>query len=323
MKARSWRRGPWIIALGVMALAMIVFLAACGEEEKQEEKQTAASTAVATAASGYARPEALADTAWLRERLNDPKLRILDFSKKETYDKGHIPGAVLVSSAELLQAEVDGVKGQVPPAAVVAAGLGKAGVSNDSIVVVLDDSNGLIAARAFWVLKYYGHKDVRILNGGAKKWQADGGPISTEVPKPTAVEYKAGSPDNKIRVTAKEVLEAVNSEKAVIVDARTPEEYVGRDVRAARGGHIPKAVNVNWTSAVKEDGTFKSVDELRKLYADAGVTPNKAVYTYCQTGVRAAHTWFVLKYLLGYENVANYDGSWEEWGNRTDLPIDR
>ena len=278
----------------------------------------------APAAPGLARSEALVDTAWVAENLNRAGVRLVDVSSKaEVYAEGHIPGAVYLAVGSALVNPDDPVKGQVATAAQVEALLGRLGIDNQTTIVLYDDTNSLYAARAFWALRYYGHQAVRILDGGRKKWVAEGRKLSQETPSVTATTYKAGKPDLAIRATWEQVLAALDQSGKTLVDARGPKEYTGQDVRSARGGHIPGAINLDLTSQVNPDGTFKPVAELLQMYEQAGVKPDQTAITYCQTGVRAAHSWFVLSQLLGFANVANYDGSWEEWGNRTDLPIKR
>ena len=201
--------------------------------------------------------------------------------------------------------------------------LSSLGVENDDTVVFYDGNNNLLAARAYWALKYYQHDDVRVYNGGLPKWQADGQEISTEGVEPSPAEYVAGEADPAIRTTSEYVLEHLDDPSVAMCDTRGPEEYTGTDVRAERGGHIPGAINLEWRHAVNEDGTFKTTPELSGLFVKAGFSPDKEIITYCQTGVRGAHTWFVLHELLGYPNVRNYDGSWEEWGNQPDTPIEQ
>lgn len=284
---------------------------------------SAAPQAPAQTAAGYANPAALVDTAWVREHVDDPSVRLIDVSAEEdTYRQGYLPGAVFVNWNAGLTSATDPVKGQILSADELSALLSRIGVEKDDTVVFYDDTSNLFAARAYWVLKYYQHDDVRVYNGGTKKWIADGQKLTTNSPTFSPSTYLAGEPDPEIRTTGEYVLAHLDDDNAVLCDARSAKEYTGVDARSARGGHIPGAINVNWVNSVNQDGTFKDASSLRALYEGAGFNPDKEVITYCQTGVRGAHTWFVLRELLGYPNVRNYDGSWEEWGNAAKLPIE-
>ncbi|MBI2910628.1 MAG: sulfurtransferase [Chloroflexi bacterium] len=277
----------------------------------------------------YAHPEALVNTQWVADHANDPKVHLIevdvDFSN---YQKGHIAGAVGFDWQKDLQAQP--VRDMVSNAELEAL-LGKAGVSNDSTVVVYGDANNWFAAWALWVMKYYGHSDVRLMNGGRIKWEQEGRAYTTDVPTVTSVTYRGKGPDASLRALRDLVRESVGRADRPLVDVRSPREYSGELLApenlpqegAQRGGHIPGAQNIPWASAVKEDGTFKSADELAAIYQPKGVTRDKEVIAYCRIGERSAHTWYVLKYLLGYERVRNYDGSWTEWGSMVGVPIER
>jgi thiosulfate/3-mercaptopyruvate sulfurtransferase len=243
------------------------------------------------------------------------------------YEQGHIPGAIGLNWQTHLQ---DPVRRDIPSKERLEAILGELGVSDAHTIVLYGDNNNWFAAYAFWVLKVYGHDDVRLMDGGRKKWLLEGRPITTEVPNYPPTQYRAKEPDMSLRAFFPQVLESLNQPGIVLVDVRSPQEYTGELIAppgmmetAQRGGHIPGARNIPWAQAVREDGTFKSPDELRALYEAQGITPDKQVITYCRIGERSSHTWFVLKYLLGYPHVRNYDGSWTEWGNIVAAPIER
>ena len=213
--------------------------------------------------------------------------------------------------------------------------LQKAGLNNNTTLILYGDFNNWFAAFAFWVFKYYGYDDVRLMNGGRKKWLLEDRPISKEIPQYAKGNFRALDADNSIRVFMNYVIQSldkVRKNTVVMVDVRSPKEFTGEILappeypteHAQRGGHIPGAKNIPWSQAVNDnDGTFKSADELKKLYESNGITPDKEVVAYCRIGERSSHTWFVLKYLLGYPNVKNYDGSWTEWGNMINNPVEK
>ena len=266
--------------------------------------------------------DVLVDTDWIEAHTGDSSVRLLEVGgNAEAFGEGHLPGASFLSMGRLSNPD-DPVRGQIATAAQVSAAISGAGVGRDETLVLYDRQNNVQAARAYWVLKYYQHPDVRIYNGGALRWTADRRTLSTATTEYEPSNYQAGRADPEIRTTWQYVVDHTDDPTTLFCDTRGPEEYLGRDVRAERGGHIPGAINVEWTAAVNSDGTFKSSEELAALYGGAGFTPDKQIITYCQSGVRGAHTWFVLKELLGYPSVRNYDGSWGEYGNNPESPIE-
>ena len=214
------------------------------------------------------------------------------------------------------------IQNQIATRDQVSAALSSLGIEQGQTVVLHDRQNNLQASGAYWVLKYYQHPEVRVYNGGVPKWTASGGTLTTDAVEVASSAYRAGPADEAIRTTWQDVVDRTDDPSTLMCDVRSPEEHLGRDVRAARGGHIPGSINLEWTVAVQADGTFKSAEDLSALYVRAGFTPDKQIITYCQSGVRGAHTWFVLSELLGYPNVRNYDGSWAEYGNNPESPID-
>lgn len=275
----------------------------------------------------YAHPEVLVDAGWLEEHSGDPRVRVVEVSEDESlYGEGHIPGAVALSWTRDLR---DPVRRDFVDREGFSALMSRTGIANDSTVILYGDNNNWFATYAFWLFKYYGHEDVRLLNGGRKKWEADGRPLTTEVPAYPATEYRASEPLASVRAFRDDILNRLG--QLDLVDVRSYEEYTGERVAmphlpnegAQVGGRIPGAAHVPWALNVREDGTFKSREELEQLYRERGISPDREIITYCRIGERASIAWFALKYLLGYERVRNYDGSWTEWGNAVGVPIEK
>lgn len=297
----------WMVAVALL------FAGACSGPATED--------AAESSLSGYA-TDVLVDAEWLQTRLTDPAVRVVEVGgSQESYDEGHLPGSVFLSMGRLSNPD-EPIRNMIATGAQVSEALSGVGVDRDQTVVLLDRQNNLQAARAYWVLAYYQHPEVKVLNGGVPKWTADGGALTTDPVEITASSYEAGPADESIRTTWQYVVDHSDDPQTLMCDTRSPDEHLGRDVRAARGGHIPGSVNLEWTVAVEQDGTFKSPEALSALYTAAGFTPDKQIITYCQSGVRGAHTWFVLRELLGYPDVRNYDGSWAEYGNNPESPIE-
>jgi thiosulfate/3-mercaptopyruvate sulfurtransferase len=245
----------------------------------------------------------------------------------KAYNEGHVPGAMAWNWTSQL---CDTVRRDILPQDTFEDLMAGSSISKDTTVVLYGDNNNWFAAWAFWQMKIYGHKDVRLMDGGRKKWIAEGRELVTEVPTPARATYKAARPDLSLRAFLPEVQDAQRKGKAGMVDVRSPQEYTGEILAppglpetCQRGGHIPGARNIPWSKACNDDGTFKSFEELRNLYASEGIDGSRPVIAYCRIGERSSHTWFVLKYLLGYKNVTNYDGSWTEWGNLVGAPVEK
>jgi thiosulfate/3-mercaptopyruvate sulfurtransferase len=276
----------------------------------------------------YAHPEVLVETDWLAGRLGDPALRIVEVDVDTgAYDLGHIPGAIAWSWTTQL---CDTVRRDILPKDQFEALMSKSGIKPETTIVLYGDSNNWFAAWAFWQLKIYGHKDVRILNGGRKKWLSEGRELTQEVPSYPPTQYTARAADLSLRAFLPQVQEAERNHSAWLVDVRSPQEFTGEILAppglpetCQRGGHIPGARSIPWGKACNDNGTFKSFEELQQLYAAEGVNGSRPTIAYCRIGERSSHTWFVLKYLLGFPNVVNYDGSWTEWGNLVGAPVER
>jgi thiosulfate/3-mercaptopyruvate sulfurtransferase len=278
------------------------------------------------AENGYAKP-VLVPTDWLVEHLGDEGIVVGEVDENpDLYDEGHIPGAIKLHWREDLQ---DPVERDLVEKDAFEQLMGSRGISNETTIVLYGDKNNWFAAYAYWYLKIYGHKDVRILDGGRQKWIDESRELTTDEPQVSPASYSARDRDETIRARRDAVRETIGRD--ALVDVRSPQEYSGELIAAPgyeqegaqRAGHIPTAQSIPWAQAVKDDGTFKSADELRELYGAKGITPDRSVTAYCRIGERSAHTWFVLRELLGYEDVRNYDGSWTEWGNLIDVPIEK
>src|SRR2546421_2487087 len=277
----------------------------------------------------YAHPEVLVDTEWAAAHAGDPRVKIVEVDvDTSSYDTGHVKGAIGLDWRKDLQARP--IRDLLPKEELERL-LSSKGISADDTVIVYGDNNNWFAAWFVWNLKYYGHRDARLINGGRKKWQEEGRELVPDAASVKPSSYKAGQPDKAIRALREDVRAELGKTGVVLADVRSPKEFSGELLApenlpqegAQRGGHIPSAVNIPWASAVKEDGTFKSADELKQLYGAKGINPDREVIAYCRIGERSAHTWFVLKELLGFPEVRNYDGSWTEWGSAIRVPIEK
>jgi len=280
------------------------------------------------AENGYEKA-VLVTTEWLAEHLGDAGVVVAEVDENpDIYDDGHIPGAIKLHWREDLQ---DPLERDLIEREQFERLLGGLGISNDTALVLYGDKNNWFAAYAYWYVKIYGHQDVRILDGGRQKWIDEGRELTAEVPVSEPASYRAQERDETIRAYRDAVRGTIGAEDKALVDVRSPQEFSGDLIAppgyeqegAQRAGHIPSAQSIPWAQAVRDDGTFKPAEELRELYGGKGITPDKAVTAYCRIGERSAHTWFVLRELLGYQDVRNYDGSWTEWGNLVDVPIER
>jgi thiosulfate/3-mercaptopyruvate sulfurtransferase len=277
---------------------------------------------------GYAQPQSLVTTQWVADHLRDPAVRVVEVDvDTAAYEEGHISGAIGWNWKTQL---MDGIQRDLATRENFENLLRGSGISSDDTIVLYGDNNNWFAAYAYWELEYYGHKELRLMDGGRVKWFEEGREITRERPQVQTSDYQVRGPFEGVRAYRQEVERAVKL-NLPLVDVRSPDEFSGRILAppglpetAQRGGHIPGARNVPWSKAVNEDGTFKSRAELEKIYvAEQGVTDDTQVIAYCRIGERSSHTWFVLKYLLGFGDVKNYDGSWTEWGNLVGAPIEK
>ena len=275
----------------------------------------------------YPDSQSLVSTQWVADHGGDANVRLVEVDVDTVaYEQGHIAGAVGWNWQTQLQQTV---RRDLISKEEVEKLLGESGIDNDTTVVLYGDNNNWFAAWAYWQLTYYGHADVRLMNGGRARWESDGRPLTKDVPSHDATSYSASEPNEDIRAYRDYVLAATNEGNIALVDVRSPDEFSGALLAppnlpqegSQRGGHIPGASNIPWASAVDEDGTFKSAEALRELYGAQGVDGSRETIAYCRIGERSSHTWFVLSEILGFDNVRNYDGSWTEWGSIVGAPI--
>ncbi len=270
---------------------------------------------------------ALVSTQWVADHLNDANVRLVEVDVDTTaYDQGHIRNAVGWNWQTQLE---DRIRRDIPTKEDWEQLLSQAGVSNDTKLVFYGDNNNWFAAFAYWIAKIYGHEDAALMDGGRKKWELEGRELVKDVPQVQPTTYHAKEPNWELRAYRDEVREYINATGRAMVDVRSPAEFSGEILAppglpetAQRAGHIPSATNIPWAQAANEDGSFKSREELEKIYGGKGITPDKQVVAYCRIGERSSHTWFVLREILGYPNVKNYDGSWTEWGSVIGAPIE-
>jgi len=290
---------------------------------------TETATSGMSAASGYAHPEELVETSWVADHLNDPNIRLIEADEDVLlYEIGHLPGAVKLDWHVDVQDPVarDFVNQQAFEQL-----MSRWGISNDTLIILYGDKNNWYACYSYWLFTMYGHRNMKIMNGGRSKWEAEARPLTKEVPHFQPATYRAQPADETIRVFRDDVFSGLRNPERRLIDVRSPQEYTGELIHminypqegAQRGGHIPGAKSIPWATAANADGTFKSAEELRQIYGGKDVTPDKEVIAYCRIGERSAHTWFVLTHLLGYPRVRNYDGSWTEWGSLVRAPIEK
>ncbi len=276
----------------------------------------------------YPNSDVLVSTDWVAAHGNDANVRLVEVDVDTTaYETGHIAGAIDWGWQSDLN---DPVRRDLIGKEDLERLLGQSGITPDTTVVLYGDNNNWFAAFALWILKIYGHKDARLMNGGRVKWEDEGRPLTSDIPDVAQAAYSAQDADTALRVFQGDVQARLGNPSVGMVDVRSPQEFTGEILAppglpetAQRGGHIPGAANIPWASAVADDGTFKSPEELSAIYGGKGIVPDKEIVTYCRIGERSSHTWFVLKYLLGYPDVRNYDGSWTEWGSMIAVPIEK
>ena len=279
----------------------------------------------------YANPNVLTDTEWVSKNISNNAIRIVevDYDPENAYKQGHIQGASLIWWKRDIN---DPIRRDIISKAQFEDLMSRNSITPESEVILYGDFNNWFAAFVFWIFKYYGHKNVKLMNGGRKKWELEKKPYTKDESQIQKTKYISLPPDEGLRAYLFDVRRAIDRQDTVLVDVRSPKEFTGEITappeypmeHAQRGGHIPKANNIPWATAVNDaDGTFKSVNDLKQIYDSKGVTPDKDVICYCRIGERSSHSWFVLKYLLGYPQVRNYDGSWTEWGNMIGNPVEK
>jgi len=290
---------------------------------------TETATSGMSVTSGYAHPEVLVETSWVADHLNDPNIRLIEADEDVLlYEVGHLPGAVKLDWHVDVQDPIarDFVNQQAFEQL-----MSHWGISNDTMIILYGDRNNWYACYSYWLFTMYGHRNMKIMNGGRSKWEAESRQLTKEVPHCEPTTYRAQPADETLRAFRDDVFSGLRTPERRLIDVRSPQEYTGELLHminypqegAQRGGHIPGAKNIPWATAANADGTFKSAEELRQIYGGKDVTPDKEVIAYCRIGERSAHTWFVLTRLLGYPRVRNYDGSWTEWGSLVRAPIEK